>query len=301
MSSQRFYAHGKLMLTGEYAVLDGAKALAFPTRYGQSLEVSHANNSPHQITWQSFDFQGNVWMNAHLPSNDYALKEYVRLQEILRAVEALNSDVFFEQNLAFTTILEFPQKWGLGSSSTLISLLAQWASIDPFELLDKTFGGSGYDIACASSDGPIVYQNFSKEKLVKRVELSMAWTRGAFFVYLNQKKNSREAIKHYKSLSNTQSIVTKVNQLTDALVQTTSISEAMHIIEEHENLMSATLDLENIQKSSFVDFKGVCKSLGAWGGDFMLALTAYDEDYVRDYFESKGFNTIFTYDKLLWK
>ena len=301
MSSQRFYAHGKLMLTGEYAVLDGAKALAFPTRYGQSLEVSNVNNSPHQITWQSFDFQGNVWMNAHLPSNDYALKEYVRLQEILRAVEALNSDVFFEQNLAFTTILEFPQKWGLGSSSTLISLLAQWASIDPFELLDKTFGGSGYDIACASSDGPIVYQNFSKEKLVKRVELSMAWTRGAFFIYLNQKKNSREAIKHYKSLSNTQSIVTKVNQLTDALVQTTSISEAMHIIEEHENLMSATLELENIQKSSFVDFKGVCKSLGAWGGDFMLALTEYDEDYVRDYFESKGFNTIFTYDKLLWK
>jgi mevalonate kinase len=301
MSSQRFYAHGKLMLTGEYAVLDGAKALAFPTRFGQSLEVSNAKNSPHQITWQSFDFQGNVWMNAHLPSNDYALKEYVRLQEILRAVEALNSDVFFEQNFAFTTILEFPQKWGLGSSSTLISLLAQWASIDPFELLDKTFGGSGYDIACASSDGPIVYQNFSKEKLVKRVELSMAWTRGAFFIYLNQKKNSREAIKHYKSLSNTQSIVTKVNQLTDALVQTTGISEAMHIIEEHENLMSATLDLENIQKSSFVDFKGVCKSLGAWGGDFMLALTAYDEEYVRDYFESKGFNTIFTYDKLLWK
>ena len=301
MSSQRFYAHGKLMLTGEYAVLDGAKALAFPTRFGQSLEVSNVNNSPHQITWQSFDFQGNVWMNAHLPSNDYALKEYVRLQEILRAVEALNSDVFFEQNLAFTTFLEFPQKWGLGSSSTLISLLAQWASIDPFELLDKTFGGSGYDIACASSDGPIVYQNFSKEKLVKRVELSMAWTRGAFFIYLNQKKNSREAIKHYKSLSNTQSIVTKVNQLTDALVQTTSISEAMHIIEEHENLMSATLELENIQKSSFVDFKGVCKSLGAWGGDFMLALTAYDEDYVRDYFESKGFNTIFTFDKLLWK
>ena len=301
MSSQRFYAHGKLMLTGEYAVLDGAKALAFPTCYGQSLEVSNANNSPHQITWQSFDFQGNVWMNAHLPSNDYALKEYVRLQEILRAVEALNSDVFFEQNLAFTTILEFPQKWGLGSSSTLISLLAQWASIDPFELLDKTFGGSGYDIACAISDGPIVYQNFGKQKDVKRVELSMAWTRGAFFVYLNQKKNSREAIKHYKSLSNTQSIVTKVNQLTDALVQTTSISEAMDIIVEHENLMSATLELENIQKSSFVDFKGVCKSLGAWGGDFILALTAYDEEYVRDYFESKGFNTIFTYDKLLWK
>jgi mevalonate kinase len=301
MSAQRFYAHGKLMLTGEYAVLDGAKALAFPTRFGQSLDVRNINSSPHQITWQSFDFQGNMWMNAHLPSNDYSLKEYLRLQEILRAVETLNSEVFYERNLAFTTILEFPQEWGLGSSSTLISLLAQWAKVDPFQLLEKTFGGSGYDIACANSDGPLLYQNLGKEKLVKRVELSMQWIHGAYFIYLNQKKNSREAIKHYKSLSNTESIVTQVNHLTDALVQTTSLSEAMLIVEEHENLMSATLELERIQQLRFFDFKGVCKSLGAWGGDFMLALTEHDEDYVRDYFESKGFNTIFTYDKLIWE
>ena len=38
-NSQSFYAHGKLLITSEYLVLDGAEALALPTVYGQSLEV----------------------------------------------------------------------------------------------------------------------------------------------------------------------------------------------------------------------------------------------------------------------
>ena len=32
-----FYSNGKLLITGEYVVLDGAKALALPTKYGQNL------------------------------------------------------------------------------------------------------------------------------------------------------------------------------------------------------------------------------------------------------------------------
>ena len=39
MSTKVFYSHGKLLLTGEYVVLDGAKALAIPTNKGQYLTV----------------------------------------------------------------------------------------------------------------------------------------------------------------------------------------------------------------------------------------------------------------------
>ena len=39
MQKKEFYAHGKLLLTGEYAVLDGALSLALPTQYGQRMEV----------------------------------------------------------------------------------------------------------------------------------------------------------------------------------------------------------------------------------------------------------------------
>ena len=39
METQTFYSNGKLLITGEYVVLDGAKALALPTKFGQSLVV----------------------------------------------------------------------------------------------------------------------------------------------------------------------------------------------------------------------------------------------------------------------
>ena len=39
METQTFYSNGKLLITGEYVVLDGAKALALPTKFGQSLLV----------------------------------------------------------------------------------------------------------------------------------------------------------------------------------------------------------------------------------------------------------------------
>ena len=72
----KFYSHGKLLLTGEYLVLDGAKALAIPTKFGQSLEVN--SNSSKNIAWKSFDHQGKVWFEntfsfdakKHLSSDD---------------------------------------------------------------------------------------------------------------------------------------------------------------------------------------------------------------------------------------
>ena len=36
---QKYYSNGKLLFTGEYVVLDGANALAFPTKFGQSMSV----------------------------------------------------------------------------------------------------------------------------------------------------------------------------------------------------------------------------------------------------------------------
>jgi mevalonate kinase len=36
---QTFYSHGKLLISSEYAVLDGAQALALPTKFGQTLKV----------------------------------------------------------------------------------------------------------------------------------------------------------------------------------------------------------------------------------------------------------------------
>ncbi|MEQ3661167.1 MAG: GHMP kinase, partial [Flavobacterium sp.] len=42
---QTYYSNGKLLLTGEYVVLDGAKALAVPTKFGQSLSIESGINN----------------------------------------------------------------------------------------------------------------------------------------------------------------------------------------------------------------------------------------------------------------
>ena len=55
---QEFYSHGKLLISAEYAVLDGAKALALPTKLGQRLQVTKTNTE--YILWKSFDYQNNL-------------------------------------------------------------------------------------------------------------------------------------------------------------------------------------------------------------------------------------------------
>jgi len=57
-----FYSNGKLILTAEYLVLDGAKALAIPTKYGQYLEVEDI--SEKVLLWKSLDEHDMVWFEA---------------------------------------------------------------------------------------------------------------------------------------------------------------------------------------------------------------------------------------------
>ena len=59
METQTFYSNGKLLITGEYVVLDGAKALALPTKFGQSLVVKQGPKN--QIKWTSFDSDKSIW------------------------------------------------------------------------------------------------------------------------------------------------------------------------------------------------------------------------------------------------
>ena len=58
----RFYSNGKLLLTGEYLVLDGAKSLAVPTKFGQDLVVEPIENN--ELIWASFDHLNQCWFEA---------------------------------------------------------------------------------------------------------------------------------------------------------------------------------------------------------------------------------------------
>jgi len=159
-----FYSNGKLLITGEYLALDGAQALAIPTKFGQSLTVEPFTDG--QLKWESFDASGKIWFETTLSleelfnqSNETLDSITERLLQILRVAKAYNPKFLNDNSgLKVKNQLDFPRNWGLGTSSTLISNIAQWAKIDAYALLEDTFGGSGYDIACAKHNTPITYQ-----------------------------------------------------------------------------------------------------------------------------------------------
>jgi mevalonate kinase len=83
-----FYSNGKLLITGEYLVLDGAKSLALPTKYGQYLKVSSGKLG--QIHWTSFDNDNSIW---------------------------------FEETIFFNEIINFKASDNLSQRDTLINIL----------------------------------------------------------------------------------------------------------------------------------------------------------------------------------
>ena len=134
----RFYSNGKLLITGEYVILDGAVSLAVPSLLGQSLEI--INNESKHIKWFSKNSDGRVWFHCTIrieslkvettSSNEISNK----LIEIIKVIREVNPTFLSKSGLDITSELTFDKDWGLGSSSTLISNLSQFAEIDPYEL-----------------------------------------------------------------------------------------------------------------------------------------------------------------------
>ena len=149
----KYHSNGKFLLSGEYLVLQGARALALPLNLGQSLEVTTINDRNGMIHWDAYTPKG-FWFASIFSKHDFTvhasddMDKADNLSKIFKAIKSLNPNILQDTNdYFFTTRLEFDKDWGLGSSSTLISLLAQWADVNPYELLKMTMGGSGYDIA----------------------------------------------------------------------------------------------------------------------------------------------------------
>lgn len=304
----KFYSHGKLLLTGEYAVLDGAKALALPTRFGQSLEVKPSEDQG--ISWKSLDENGQTWLEAKISfkngqfsldvgSDPKEAELHQRLQQILSKAHQMNPEIIEEnKGLEIATNLDFNRQWGLGTSSTLINNIAQWFNIDAFELLKKTFGGSGYDIAAAQNDKPITYQLTEHGFSVLQTHFEPPFKDQLFFVYLNRKQNSRKAIAHYREQpeENRKNLIEKISGLTQQIELCEDLKEFEMLLEIHETLISKAIDLPKIKTDLFSDFSGKIKSLGGWGGDFILATGGAAE---QDYFRSKGYETIFNYSEII--
>ncbi|KAA1246542.1 GYDIA family GHMP kinase [Aquimarina sp. RZ0] len=307
MPKKTFYSHGKLLITGEYLVLDGVTALAIPTRKGQYLTVEE--NNSNMISWRSLDAHGNCWFQSNFEIND---KEFHPLSEnntqtspevtktllkIFSSARALNSKFLSHQGYTIETRLEFDQQWGLGSSSTLINNIAQWAEVNPFTLLEKSFGGSGYDIACAQHETPIRYTRNGNTPIINKALFNPPFKNDIFFIYLNQKQNSKESIKHYQSLSlkDFDKAEKSINAITEKIIVSQELNEFEKLIDSHEQIISDIIKTPTVKSRLFEDYTNSIKSLGGWGGDFILATGTFTD---MNYFRNKGYTTIIPYSEM---
>ena len=305
-----YYSNGKLLLTGEYFVLDGAKSLAVPTTCGQDLIVDNINEP--QLIWQSFTNEGECWLeaifdlpkmrlaNATFDASEDGGKDTIaeQLNKILHETRKLNPAFLnMEKGYLVKTKLDFPRNWGLGTSSTLINNIANWAKVNPYELLENTFGGSGYDIACALHNSPILFSKRNTDIIVKEVNFNPTFADQLYFVHLNKKQNSREGIERYKKLNgNLTSEIKQISELSEAFLSSKKLSDFEKLMQEHEQIVSKTIQLKPIQAELFSDYFGQTKSLGAWGGDFILAT---GNEGSPNYFNKKGFLTVIPYQKMV--
>ena len=297
-----FRANGKLLISGEYTILDGSLSLALPTKRGQILHYKEIDQDI--LHWRSLDIKGETWFEAHFKGAELAVLESSdarkaeTLKEILLAASNLSHSVYRLRGKV-TTELEFPTNWGLGSSSTLLCCIAQCFDIDPMQLHFKVSNGSGYDVACGMTDLAITYQLEDGLAEVNEINWKPTFSASLFFVYLNTKQKSSSEVNKYqdrKSSIDLAAIVEQISALTRTMMNANSLDVFNEAIAKHEEIMSAALGYPTAKQLYFSDYKGAVKSLGAWGGDFILA-TGEAED--RMYFVDKGFSVIQEFESLI--
>lgn len=283
--------------------MEGALALAIPLRKGQALSIKRSKNKT--LSWHAFKPDGN-WFTAdyELPSLQIIRTDNItlanRLKEILVVAQEI-SDNFLVNDIGFTvnTVLDFKPEFGFGSSSTLISNIAKWANVDPYKLLELTFGGSGYDIACASSKKPIVFQRIGDSINVSDVSFDPVFKENLHFVYLGKKQNSANSISDFRNHSKFTSVdIDTISTITMKLLITSKLTEFEALLAEHESIMASILNIPTAKSLYFKDYPGVVKSLGAWGGDFVMVTSRETESQFKKNMNKYKLDTIFSFKEL---
>ena len=295
-----YYSCGKLLITAEYLVLKGAKGLAMPTKYGQKLSIK--KNRKQYIVWEAYTCDNEKWIDCKFDLNFKLLKskktktEFVySLSKLLKNINVL-SPGFAGEGLNISTNLEFKRNWGLGSSSTLINNVSNWLNINPYELLKTTYNGSGYDIAVANSKKSIFFQKKGDINEITPARFSPPFKDHLFFIHLNKKVNSQKEVTKFLNQKNEyKDDILKINSLGEMLVKEKNQKIFNEMVKEHEEIISKIISKKPIQKVIFKDFCGQIKSLGSWGGDFILAS---GDTETPNYFSKKGYNIIIPFSEM---
>ncbi|MGU3374175.1 GYDIA family GHMP kinase [Chryseobacterium sp. M5A1_1a] len=295
------FSPGKLMLTSEYFAIDGALVLAVPTKLGQEFFFEEKDDEKSLILWEAFH-QDKHWLTAVIDYKNWQILETnipSSAEFILKTLKnvQLLSTIKFKNDLTYhlKTNLQFPADYGLGSSSTLMNNLSEWAEIDPFHLNAISLGGSGYDIAVAKEKSAILFQSKPDIKFEK-VNFNPSFKDELIFIHLNQKQDSREGINLYKSKNKSQELVNEFSDITKKILLCDELENFSELMMIHERKIADFLEIPTVKEKIFSDCPSFVKSLGAWGGDFVMGAKFGG---FKDYFREKGFTTIFEWSDII--
>ncbi len=292
-----FHSNGKLLISGEYLVLDGALSLALPCKFGQSLKFTEDSNG--NLEWISKDMNDTIWFTAYFEAKTLKVlktSNYNTVKWVKKILEFCNKNSLTNKSLQgkIECKLEFPNNWGLGSSSTLLNNLASLYEINPYDLNFSTTNGSGYDIACAGSNSAITYQVIENIPQVKKMDWSPVFKDEILFIFLKKKQKSNLEVKRFKELKKDPDLISRISSITKEIIYSKTIEEFEHLLDEHEAITGQYIQSETVKSKYFSDYEGSVKSLGAWGGDFVLATRKN-----KNYFFDKGFETILSFSEII--
>jgi mevalonate kinase len=295
-------SHGKLLISGEYFVLHGAEALAVPLKFGQQMNVCEYEGEG--VLWESF-YKDERWFYARFSSElDVLETNSIPRANVVKSILAQglklsSKPILFQNGLHIQNILEFDPAWGWGSSSSLIVNTARWLNVDAFELSAITLGGSNYDVACAMADTPIIYQRFSGKYLSSPVSFYPSFHQQLYLVYLGEKQDSRLSVKRAGELKPNSALLDKISDLTHKIADASDFNQFVSLIEQHESIVAKLIHDVPVKHRLFSDFPGFIKSLGAWGGDFILAASTISHEKTVNYFQTKGYPVLFRYHDIV--
>ncbi len=150
-------------------------------------------------------------------------------------------------------------------------------------------------MACAMADSPILYKNYPKPEVAK-VDFNPNFLNKIYFIYLGEKQDSAASVEKLgrKVIGRTIE-AERISAISKAIVKVASLREFEDLVDEHEHIMADVLGQQPLKQRLFPDFDGSLKSLGAWGGDFILASHSGEASYVYNYFKGMGLDVIFPY------
>ena len=297
------------MLCGEYAVTIGVEALALPVTQGQWMHVWEFDSPGGQdrIIWEAKDSAGATWLNESfaLPLGDLVVGDLDE-RKMIHQLLAMSPESKWKTGKSYRieTQLEFDRSSGLGSSSTMVSNFARFANLDAQMVQQQMLGGSGYDVAVAEVGKGLVFWKEDDQSHWGPWSLSPSLTQQWKVVFLGEKQNSRSSLggvkERLQEIQNDDFMLHQLQQVAGAVKMAQQVTMLEAGLEMWQALLSMSLGLETpYQHFGVQPVKGgLCKWLGAWGGDMLLVNQTFAETHAEllAKFKSTPWNQMVKYE-----